>query len=95
MADPPSDPSDFGRCYRLLKLFPDWRPRLDEIAAKHPAWGPMVARWSDMEALWEEESIKPDRKAPKLFALMTTLVRQGEAAAAAPPSATGSAAPST
>src|SRR6516164_3966881 len=26
--DVPCDPSDFGRCYRLLKIMPEWRPRL-------------------------------------------------------------------
>jgi len=29
--DAPHDPGDFGRCYRLLKLFPEWRERLAEV----------------------------------------------------------------
>lgn len=28
----PSDKSDRGRCIRLLKLIPEWIPRLDELA---------------------------------------------------------------
>lgn len=28
----PHDPSDFGRCYRLLQLCPHYRPRLAEVA---------------------------------------------------------------
>lgn len=27
----PSDPSDFGRCYRLLKKFPEWEERVHEL----------------------------------------------------------------
>lgn len=51
--DIPHDPSDFGRCYRLLKLFPEWRLRLQEVADRFPKWGPMVAAWPRLEALYE------------------------------------------
>lgn len=27
----PSDPSDFGRCYRLLKLIPEWEDNLERM----------------------------------------------------------------
>jgi hypothetical protein len=66
----PIDPSDFGRCYRLLKLFPDWRPRLPEVAAKYPdsPWPALVREWDRMTALYEEEL--PKGTAPKLYALM-------------------------
>jgi len=54
-ADVPYDPDDFGRCYRLLKLMPEWRPRLPEVAAAYPrsAWGQLVDRWDEMTALYE------------------------------------------
>jgi hypothetical protein len=52
--DTPHDPDDFGRCYRLLKCFPEWRERLPEVAAKHPKWGPMVAVWDELTALYEQ-----------------------------------------
>lgn len=51
--DVPHDADDFGRCYRLLQLFPDWRRRLPEVAAVHPKWGPMVAAWDELTALYE------------------------------------------
>lgn len=33
---PPSDAADRGRCIRLLKLIPEWLPRLPELAAAGP-----------------------------------------------------------
>jgi hypothetical protein len=30
-SDAPSDDADRGRCVRLLKIFPEWIPRLDEL----------------------------------------------------------------
>jgi hypothetical protein len=77
----PIDPSDFGRCYRLLKLFPQWRERLPEVAAVHPdtPWVAYVREWDLMTALWEEES--PSGWAPKLYDLMKQL--QGETRGAA------------
>lgn len=49
----PLDASDFGRCYRLLKQFPEWRPRLSEMVAKHPHWEPMVGAWDELTAMYE------------------------------------------
>lgn len=49
----PHDADDFGRCYRLLKRFPDWRPRLPEVAARHFEWQPFVEAWNDLTALYE------------------------------------------
>jgi len=70
-ADVPHDPSDFGRCYRLLQTFPQWRDRLNEVAAKFPKWEPMVREWDRMTSLWEEEA--PTGKCPKLYDLMQKL----------------------
>ena len=50
----PSDDHDFGRCYRLLGLFPEWRPRLGEVAAAHPSWGPLVRDWDKVSGLYEK-----------------------------------------
>jgi hypothetical protein len=48
----PADADDFGRCERLLKLFPQWRARLPEVAAAYPEtkWPSIVARWDELEA---------------------------------------------
>lgn len=68
---PPSDPSDFGRCYRLLKRFPAWRARLGEVSAAHPRWTRLVEHWAELESLYEEEL--PNATAPKLYARMKQL----------------------
>jgi hypothetical protein len=41
----PIDWDDFGRCYRLLELFPEWRPRMHEVSERFPEWKPIVDRW--------------------------------------------------
>jgi hypothetical protein len=61
----PRDPDDFGRCYRLLKLFPQWRSRLPEFAEKFPKWARLIAEWDELTALYEEES--PSGTCPKLY----------------------------
>jgi hypothetical protein len=52
-ANVPIDPADFGRCYRLLKVAPEWRERLGEVAEAYPIWGPMVAAWDELEVMYE------------------------------------------
>lgn len=68
---PPRDPDDFGRCYRLLRAFADWRPRLPEVAAAYPEWAGLVAAWDEFTALYEEE--RPSGKAPRLWERMREL----------------------
>ena len=75
-ADVPLDAADFGRCWRLLALFPDWRARLHEVPKRFPKWGPMVAIWPELETLYkayliERESIRESFKAgPALLAFL-------------------------
>lgn len=73
----PSDPSDFGRCYRLLKLIPEWREQIDKMAAVSPYWAALVERWANIEALYEEE--KSGASAPKTYALMRSILKDIEA----------------
>ena len=70
-ADIPHDPDDFGRCYRLLQLFPAWKFRLGEVAVRYSEWEPLVREWADLELLYEEEL--PSRSCPKLYAKMKEL----------------------
>jgi len=51
----PYDPDDFGRCYRLLKLFPEWVGRLPEVAARYPRWAGLIAVWPELTALFESK----------------------------------------
>lgn len=69
--DVPHDPSDFGRCHRLLERFPAWRARLSEIAEAYPAWKLLVEHWDDLTALYLEEL--PTGRCPKLYDRMQEL----------------------
>ncbi len=69
----PHDPSDFGRCFRMLAKFPEWRGRIGEVSAACPGWGPMIAAWDELESLWHEEIHRLDGNAPKLYARMKAL----------------------
>lgn len=50
-ASTPADADDLGRCLRLLALFPEWRDRMDEVAAAYPgtAWPRIIDRWHELE----------------------------------------------
>jgi hypothetical protein len=71
-ADPPQDPSDFGRCHRLLELFPAWRSRMPEVALAHPDWAGLVAEWDALTELYVTEL--PTGEAPLLYARMKELL---------------------
>lgn len=64
----PSDPSDFGRCHRLLTLIPEWRARLGELGAARPEWKLLVDGWAEMERIYERDL--PTGKSMDLWALM-------------------------
>lgn len=64
----PLDPADFRRCYLLLKLIPEWKPRLPEIAKKFPKWEKLVQQWDELTQLYEEE--RENGRCPKLYAEM-------------------------
>lgn len=68
----PLDPSDFGRCHRLLAIAPQWRQRLGEVAEVYPEWRGLVDHWGDLEALYLEEL--PTGQAPRLYARMKDLL---------------------
>ena len=68
----PLDPSDFGRCYRLLKVMPSWRARLSEVAKKYPEWRGLVDAWDELTALYEREL--PTGTAPVLYRRMSELL---------------------
>lgn len=41
----PSDPSDLGRCLRLLQKIPEWSGRISEMAQYSPGWAGLIANW--------------------------------------------------
>lgn len=73
---PPSDPSDLGRCLRLLRIRPDWRPRLQEVADRFPKWQTLVDHWDEIEALMEEEvgwDWSKGQRAPRTYERMKAM----------------------
>lgn len=51
--DTPCDVSDFGRCYRLLQLMPEWEDKLELVAEKYPNWRKLVTHWKDVKNAYE------------------------------------------
>jgi hypothetical protein len=68
-ADVPYDGDDFGRCYRLLVLFPEWRSRLQEVSDQYKEWGPLVREWDKLT----EEYIEAKNSPPPHFRTWKTL----------------------
>ena len=66
----PSDGADFGRCYRLLKVIPEWRSRIGEMAACGGKWPALVSRWDEIEAVYLREIAKEPGSAHSTYALM-------------------------
>jgi hypothetical protein len=73
----PSDPSDLGRCLRLLERFPEWRERMPEMANCSPKWARMMPYWDVLEAslLREVGGIHTDGSAPETFQMMKAIER--------------------
>lgn len=68
--DYPHDSDDFGRCYRLLALFPKWRERMPEMAVHSAMWGALGRAWPELTALYEADQ--------DVYAAITRLVRPHE-----------------
>lgn len=60
----PRDPDDFGRCYRMMNLFPEWYARIDEIPEALPNWGPMIGAWPELCAMYEKVCDERGRYTP-------------------------------
>lgn len=62
----PCDPSDLGRCLRLLALFPGWD--VWEMRTVSDAWWRLVNHWGELSELYHEEL--PTGNAPRTYARM-------------------------
>lgn len=67
----PCDPSDFRRCYLLLKAVPQYKPRLKELKALSPVWSNLVDNWEKLTELLEEQM--ETKKDNGMYDLMKTL----------------------
>lgn len=79
--DHPYDPSDLGRCLRLLEIIPEWKPRIGEMASVSPAWAALVARWDELAQCMADEvgiDCSKGRRAPETYALMRSILRLTE-----------------
>jgi hypothetical protein len=74
----PHDPSDFGRCYRLLAQCPGARAGLDKLGAEAgPVWAALVARWAEIERAF--------LMGEGCYELMQSIIRPAEKKLAVPP----------
>lgn len=57
----PHDADGFGRCKRLLELFPEWLASLDRVAIAYPAtqWPRLVERWHDLTTALGTPAFQP------------------------------------
>lgn len=44
----PADGGDLGRCLRLLRVVPEWAPRLGEMKAVSPQWARLIDHWDEL-----------------------------------------------
>ncbi|EPS1205519.1 TPA: hypothetical protein ACKP07_004995 [Serratia marcescens] len=72
--NPPLDPSDFGRCYRLLEKAPSIRASFSRIGQLCPAFKPLLDNWDELCALFCLES--STGRAPKLYRRMQDLLEE-------------------
>jgi len=72
----PGDPADLGRCLRLLKLIPEWKPRIYEMSKHSKEWASFTAHWDELEHMMEQEvgiDWNKGKSAPKTFKRMCDL----------------------
>ncbi len=69
----PADPSDFGRCVRLLEAVPELRPHLLSLteSTSPKVWQRIAGEWDSLEAMYREEL--PTGNCPKLYKRLTEL----------------------
>ena len=51
----PHDSSDFGRCYKLLKIFPEWKEKIIEMQCLGEIWKRIALAWNELENLYEQK----------------------------------------
>lgn len=71
------DPDDLGRCIRLLKLFPEWRPWLHEVSDRFPIWGPVISEWDDLERRYGDLMGSDTAGYKRLYERIQGLIKKG------------------
>jgi len=52
----PFDPSDFGRCYRLLEFVPEWKSEIYKLKSLSKNWSVLVDNWDELTRMYESKS---------------------------------------
>lgn len=77
----PYDPSDLGRCLRLLELIPEWKPRIIDLGSLSPSWSALAARWHELDASMRSEvgiDWEKAKSAPVTYKLMKSILESPE-----------------
>lgn len=69
----PHDPDDFGRCYRLLNLAPEWRARISEMAEYSKAWAGLAGAWDELTMMYESALVSGTNRAEAMYLRMKEL----------------------
>lgn len=72
----PRDPSDFGRCWRLVEKVPAIREAFPRICAVYPPIAPYLEHWDELSQLYMAATESGTGKAPELYQRMIALQEQ-------------------
>lgn len=68
----PHDPSDLGRCIRLIEAVPTVRAAVDTLAATGAYWKALAPKWDELTALYHAE--RQSGTCPKTYDAMRALL---------------------
>lgn len=52
----PHDPSDFARCYGLLKAVPEWEKEIHKLKALSEVWNRLIDNWDELSKMYEKKA---------------------------------------
>lgn len=66
----PHDPSDFGRCLRMIRACPEFEGLIHRMCSKGRQWEAVANNWEEWAKLYDIAAASPDGKATELYRLM-------------------------
>ena len=72
----PHDPDDFSRCYKLLQIVPEWKPRILELSVRSKAWKILAENWDKLTEMYEKNEKESWVNSDKIgmYKFMQTLI---------------------
>jgi len=58
----PSDPGDFGRCYRLLEFVPEWKSEIYKLKSLSKRWSVLIDNWDELTKMYKLCTQYPSEK---------------------------------